>query len=449
MSASIVHAIGCIKRNVAHCLSEAAIEQACHEAGYRWRRRTLGPAQTVWAFALQVLHGNVACTHAVRLAQLTCSAAAYCDARIRLPLQVLQRIVELTSQAAGRGATVALWRGHRTWLVDGSSFSMPDTPALQARFGQSGAQQPGCGFPVAHLLALFDAASGLLLQAEALPLRTHDAAHLSAGLAKLARGDVLVGDRGFASYVHLALLLQAGLQGVFRIHQRQLVSFRRDRRLSGRQPKGTKATHANSRLIAKLGRFDQVVEYDKPATRAKWLTPAGYAALAETIRVRELRYYTKVRGFRTRVVTLVTTLLDEKLYPLDDMAELYRRRWEVETNFAHLKTTMHMDVLRCHTVEGVLKELAIYMLVYNLTRMVMLAGAKNQGVLPQRVSFVDALRWLAQACQGDVELELHVNGLRPHRIEPRAYKRRGKPYDLLNKPRRQLIQQLLAKPLTN
>jgi hypothetical protein len=449
MSASIVHAVNCIKRNVAHCLSQAAIEEACHEAGYCWRQRTLGPAQTVWAFALQVLHGNVACAHAVRLAQLTCSAAAYCDARMRLPLQVLKRIVELTSQAAGRGAPVALWHGHRTWLVDGSSFSMPDTPALQAHFGQSGAQQAGCGFPTAHLLALFDAATGLLLQAQALPLRTHEAAHLSRALAKLTPGDVLVGDRGFASYVHLARLLQAGLHGVLRIHQRQLVSFRRDRRLTGRQPQGTKATHANSRLIAKRGRFDQVVEYHKPATCPQWLTPADYAALPETIRVRELRYHTKVRGFRTRVVTLVTTLLDDKLYPLKDLAELYRQRWEVETNFAHLKTTMRMDVLRCQSVDGVLKELAMYTLVYNLTRLVMLSGAESQDVPLQRVSFVDALRWLAQACEHEVELVLRVNRLRPHRIEPRAYKRRRKQYDLLSKPRRQLIQQLLAKPVRN
>src|SRR5438105_2613406 len=134
MSASIVHAIERIKRNVAACLTEASIVQACRDLNYTWRERTLGPAQTVWAFLLQVLHGNTACVHTVRLAQLTCSAAAYCEARARLPLAVLEQILKQTCQAARRACSVPRWHGHRTFLVDGSSFSMPDTPELQAHF---------------------------------------------------------------------------------------------------------------------------------------------------------------------------------------------------------------------------------------------------------------------------------------------------------------------------
>ena len=160
MSASIVEAVARIKRNVAQCLTEASIEQACLEVGHSWRDRTLGPAQTVWAFLLQVLHGNAACAHLIRLAELACTAAAYCEARRRLPLAVLKHILQQTCQAARRSCSAPRWHGHRTFYLDGSSFSMPDTPALQARFGQSGQQQPGCGFPTAHLLAMFDAASG-------------------------------------------------------------------------------------------------------------------------------------------------------------------------------------------------------------------------------------------------------------------------------------------------
>ncbi|HEY2895266.1 MAG TPA: IS4 family transposase, partial [Pirellulales bacterium] len=341
------------------------------------------------------------------------------------------------------------WHGHRTFLVDGSSFSMPDTPDLHAYFGQSGRQQSGCGFPSAHLLAMFDAASGLLIRAVALPLRTHDMSQVTQLHPELSAGDLLVGDRGFSSYAHLALLLLANLQGVFRVHQRQLVSFRRDRRLRGKQPRGTVARHAFSRLIRKLGRFDQIVEYTKPNILPKWMDAACYGALPETIRVRELRYHTKVRGFRTRGITLVTTLLDAREYPAEELAALYRRRWEIETDFAHLKTTMNLDVLRCKTVAGVLKELAVYALVYNLARLVMLAAADTQKAPLAQISFVDALRWLAEACDHHPAIQLHVNPHRPERLEPRVRKRRPKEYPLMKLPRRQLRQLLLTQRDTN
>ena len=163
----------------------------------------------------------------------------------------------------------------------------------------------------------------------------------------------------------------------------------------------------------KLGRYDQIVQYRQPPVCPRWMTAEQFAALPETIEVRELRFWTRRRGFRTRVVTLVTTLLDAQAYPADELAALYGRRWEIETNFRHLKTTMRMDVLHCHSVEGVLKELCMFALVYNLVRLVMLAAAREQQLPHQRLSFIDALRWLASACKHTAELELHVNPRRP------------------------------------
>jgi hypothetical protein len=144
-------------------------------------------------------------------------------------------------------------------------------------------------------------------------------------------------------------------------------------------------------------------------------------------------------------MTLVTTLLDADVYPAEELAALYGRRWEVETNFAHLKTTMRMDVLHCQTVDGVLKELCMFALVYNLVRLAMLAAAREQHLPHQRLSFVDALRWLASACQRRTELELLNNPRRPGRYEPRVKKRRPKPYKFLRQPRCQLRQQLAAQ----
>ena len=179
--------------------------------------------------------------HVVRLAGLRTSAEAYCAARARLPLAALERLLERTTRAAHRSCHEPRWLGHRTFFADGSGCSLADTEELQNHFGQSGQQRRGCGFPQAHLLAMFDAATGLVVQLLAAPLRTHDQSQVAQLHPELSAGDILVADRGFTSYVHLALILGRNLHAVFRAHQRQLMSFRRDRRLSGRQPRGTVA----------------------------------------------------------------------------------------------------------------------------------------------------------------------------------------------------------------
>lgn len=448
MLASIPNAIARIKRNVAEFLSAAMIETACRELGHKWRMRELGPAQTIWAFLLQVLHGNTACSHVIRLAQLGCSETAYCNARGRLPLAVYQRVLEQTSQAAQRSFREPRWHGHRTFFADGTGFSMSDTKELQKHFGQPVAQREGCGFPVGKLLAMFDAATGLLVKMFPARGQTHDLSQATLLHPELQAGDVLVADAGFASYAHLALLLRRKLHGVIRIHARQLVSFRKDRKLVGNSSKDTTALYAKSRLVRKLGRFDQVVEHIKGAKRPRWMTAEEYAALPKSLTVRELRYWTCQRGFRTRRVTLVTTLLDAETYSLDELATLYGRRWEIETNFRHLKTTMRMDVLHCQTVQGVLKELIMFALVYNLVRLVMLAASREQHVPHQRLSFVDAVRWLESACEHEPELALLINRQRPGRFEPRVQKRRPKAYPMMIRTRCQQRQWLRKQRVT-
>ena len=240
------------------------------------------------------------------------------------------------------------------------------------------------------------------------------------------------------SFVHLILLQIRGVFGLFRTHQKQIVSFDKGRK-SGEKGLPT------SKWVKRLGRHDQLVEYVKPKERPKWMTAEEFAALPETILVREIRYSIRIPGRRTRQVTLSTTLLDPVKYPAAELAKLYGRRWEIETNFQHLKTTLKMDVLHCKTTEGVAKELTMYALVYNLIRLVMLESARRQKVAVERISFVDAARWLAQAMQCEAEappLRLRVNLHRPNRVEPRARKRRPKEYDLLNKPRQELQKRL-------
>ncbi|MEX0702346.1 MAG: IS4 family transposase, partial [Planctomycetales bacterium] len=325
---------------------------------------------TVHAFLSQILHGNTACNEVPHLMGQSFTGRAYGLARARLPLELFDRLLT----EVGRCLKVcrdeaARWCGHRVWLLDGSGCSMPDTPELQEAFGQPGSQQPGCGFPVAHLLLLFHFGTGLLQKMLVDPLRTHDLAHAHRLHSELEPGDVLVGDRGFCSYAHLALLLQGGWHGLFRVHQRMLVDFRKGRMHVPPSPpfprrKGITGL-PRSRWVRWLGTCDQVVEYFEPRQRPRWMSAEDYAALPDSIFVRELRYRVEAPGCRTREIVLVTTLLDAERYSAEELAALYGQRWQIETHLAHLKTTLGMDVLRCQSLAGVHKELRMFALVYN------------------------------------------------------------------------------------
>jgi hypothetical protein len=434
-----------IRQDPARYLDRPIVERACREVGHRWRRGLLAPFQTVHWFLLQVLNGNTALVHVTTLAKKAFTDSAYSQARTRLPLAVFRSLLRHLLARFVPAAEDHTWRGHRTFLVDGSGFSMPDTPELQRAFGQPGNQKPGCGFPVAKMLALFHAGTGLLIEVLTAPLRSHDMAHAQDVHPALRPDDVLVGDRGFCSFAHLALLAARGVHAVFRIHQRQIVDFTPNRPHARRGRKDVDAGLPHSRWLRQLGPLDQVVEWSKPQARPEWMSAEAFAALPRTIRVRELRYRVAQAGFRTRSVTLVTTLLDAQSYPASALAELDFARWTVETNLRHLKTTMKMDVLRCRTEEGVLKELTVYALVYNLVRMVMVEAARRQRVAVDRVSFIDAMRWLLDAEPGEDLPRLKVNPHRPGRVEPRSLKRRMKEYDLMKKPRAELRKGLLSQ----
>ena len=437
-----------LRQDIAAHLSPESILSASRAAGHRWRKCILNPAAIVHWFVIQVLHGNTSLEHVARLGDGLFTSSAYCLARALLPLAVFQNVLyDVIKALIPETHAEGLWRGHRTFLSDGSSFSMPDTPELQKQFGQSGAQKPGCGFPVANILALFHAGTGVLLKVMVTPLRSHEMASVSGIHPALEPGDVLIVDRGLSSFAHLALLVRGGVEAVFRMHQRQIVDFTPNRPHARPGAKRAAKGLPRSRWLRSLGVLDQVVEWFKPEERPEWMTVEQYAELPETLTVRELRYDVGRPGFRTRTVTLVTTLLDAEAYPLDALAEVYGARWRVELNLRHLKTTMKMDVLKCKTVDGVLKELTIYAIVYNLVRVVMLEAARRQGVDVERISFVDALRWLCQAKPGEELPKLVVNPDRPGRYEPRAKKRRPKQYDLMNKPRSVLRKGLLAASL--
>src|SRR5579875_914707 len=230
---------------------ESAVDDICRQLGHRWRRDALlRPFTTILWFVLPILHGNTALTHITLKARRAFTESAYCQARSRLPLAVFRAVLRFVIRAlVPRTEGEGLWRGHRTFLIDGSSFSMPDTPELQQHFGQPGGQAPGCGFPVAKILALFHAGTGWLLDVIAAPLRTHEMSQVDDVHPALRPGDVLVSDRGVCSFPHLALLLGRGVHAVFRAPQKQIVDFTPGRPHVGRRDKKAPAGRPRSRWL--------------------------------------------------------------------------------------------------------------------------------------------------------------------------------------------------------
>jgi hypothetical protein len=258
-----------------------------------------------------------------------------------------------------------------------------------------------------------------------------------------------VADRGLCSYAHLALLVRAGVHAVRRVGARQIVDFTPGRPFVKPSVRRTSAVKGvpRSRWLTALGIHDQLVVWLKPKTCPSWLTREALAALPDSLVLREVRYHISTPGFRTRHITLVTTLLDAESYRVADLAELYRQRWQVETSRAHLKTTMQMEVVHCKTVSGVLKELTVFAIVYNLVRMVMWHSARLQHLGVERISFLDALRWLSAPSTGIPLGALIGNPIRPKRVEPRVKKRRPKSFPLMITPRQALRQQLIHQEL--
>jgi hypothetical protein len=439
-----------IKEDLRAFLPDRTIHRACRQAGHRWRERVFGPVATIHLFILQILNFNTAMTHLRHLGKKAVKAPAYCRARMRLPLAVLQALLVESSAAMREASSSAegLWCGLRAYLVDGSSTIAPDTPDSQKAFGQPKGCKAGCGFPIPKVLGLFDAFSGLMMQVLGFPLYTHEQSKVWMLHPLLGAGDLLVGDRGFCSFAHLAMLFSRGVHGLFRMHQKVIVDFRPHRRHRRSSRKGQRAADKGvpySKFIKRLGKWDHVVEWFKPTSKPKWMSAEQYAALPPSLLVRELRVVLPNKGQRTRVLTIATTLLDPALYPKEKILDLYGVRWQVETHFAQLKTQLNMRKVKSKTSEGVLKELTVYALVYNLIHLVMVKAAQRQGVQPHRISFIDTVRWLLSATPGEELPDLVINPHRPDRHEPRVIKDLQDTYTKMPRSRAELRKELKNK----
>jgi Transposase DDE domain len=403
---------------------------------------------TIKTFFTQCLAQDHSCRTAVATAKahgwLPPSAspdtAAYCRARDALAADGLQQAVEHTAQALDAGVSdVHLWMGRQVHVVDGTGIALPDTEANQDDYPQPSQQKPGCGFPVLRLVAFMSLATGAVSRYRLGNLHDHEQRLFQDLRTHLKAHDMVLGDRNFGTFANLVLLKRQGADGVFRRHQ---------------------ARGTGVQTLKRLGQDDALVRWRAPHHyRPPWLDAS--VDLPQTIVVREVSFQVTQRGFRTRSVTLVTTLLDAKTYPAWALAELYLKRWRMELWLRDIKITMDMEMLRTKTPARVRAELAMFLVGYNLIRTVLFDAAKVSEARLEQLSFKSALMrfglwcarlghgielvaWLREYSGMLSDLSRDLNPDRPGRYEPRVVKRRPKPFPRMQQPRQVLREKVLT-----
>jgi hypothetical protein len=425
------------------CLPPGLLSQA--DEGPNSRQRIYSIRRTFWGFLYQVLNPGCSCREVVTqiqaffrlhtLGPVDGGTSGYCQARGRLPLDTLQRLRVAVAAHADRLLPHAQqrWYGLCPKVIDGTGVSLPDTTKNQRAYPQSRSQKPGCGFPLMKLVGLFSLSSGVLLAYAKGNKHQSELTLLQQFLDAFKPRDLAIADRGFCSYVLIALFGLRQVHSLFRLHQARSADLRQGQR---------------------LGKHDRLFTWRRPKQKPRYLPDSVWKLIPEELAVRVLRFQLAVPGFRVKSLTLVTTLVEAQAYPAEALARLYARRWRIELWFRDLKTSLGMEVLSCQSPHMVHKELEMFFIAYNLIRALGAQASALHDVPMERISFkgtVDASRQfslaIAQARSQKQQRELVAELLcvlaldavpeRPGRREPRAVKRRPKPYPLLNKPRHQ------------
>lgn len=413
-------------------------------------------AVVVWGFLGQVLRDGkeascqaaVACIVAYRTwrneATPTANTGDYCRARAKLPVAALRDLTVLVAEdLEDQAERKWLWKNRHAKLIDGFTFTMPDTPENQDEFPSPKSQKAGVGLPIARTVAIVSLATGCVMGLALGPYagkETGESALLRQLLDSLKPGDIAVMDRYYCSFMMIALLQSKQVQVCARIHHKRHVDFRRGRR---------------------LGKCDHVLTWTKPSC-PKWMDQATYESIPETLKLRELRYQVVEPGRRTKQLTIVTTFLDEEAHTKEDIADLYGFRWNIELDIRSIKQSLHLCHVRCKSPEMVRKEIWMTLLGYNLIRTTAAAAALLHDKLPRQISFTATCQYVLASwtsfAREQVAAELvaaYIRTLlrriaecevanRPGRLEPRVIKRRLQGYKLMQEPRDVLKARLLA-----
>ena len=419
------------------------------QTGALSRRRLFSKENTFWAFLSQILDADGGCQEVVRKIQAVAalkstsipssSTAAYCKARQKFKSSELENIFSHTSFRSQQEIESSQFNNRRVVVVDGTGVSMPDTPENQTTWPQQKNQTPGCGFPQARICACFCLHTGILLSYKLGNKKSSELPLLRKQSKTFKEGDIFLGDKGFCSYFDVFSFKDRGIDSVITLARR------------------IPATESNSLKV--LGENDLLMTWKKP----KWNKRSSYSKddlehFPKEILLRQIKVTVNHTGFRTKEFYIITTLLDAVKYPAIEITELYLQRWDVELFFRDIKTTMGMDVLRCKTPEMVRKEILMHFIAYNCIRLLMMESIKRKGLTECRVSFKGSVQAIRQwepllnqiTISRDRQLKLmaslydsiadYVVTERPGRREPRCVKRRPKPYQLLTKPRDQMIE---------
>lgn len=389
------------------------------------RERLYPPTTTLSLFLTQCMNNDSSCQNAVNshtvervfngLKPCSTKTGGYCKARQRLPLEMIMSLTKQTGNMVNRQLPAAWkWRHRNVKLVDGTTITMPDTTKNQKIYPQQRTQKPGLGFPIARMVAVICLSSGVVLDAAMSAIRGKGAgehALFRQLLNCFESGDIVLADRYYCSYFLISKLLERGLDVVFQQHGVRKTDFRKGRQLSVR---------------------DHVVCWEKPKAMPNWMTREEYNLFPDTLTLRETKTNKKI---------IVTSLLCDKETPKKELGKLYYQRWNVELDLRNIKTTLGMDVLSCKTPEMNLKEMWVYFLAYNLIRLIMAEAATQAGIKPREISFKHSLQlwlmWSRKTQRHDDTQILFMLiaqqrvGDRPGRTEPRAVKRRPKPFSLL------------------
>jgi hypothetical protein len=427
-------------------LDAGKVMDALARAGISFRERIFSPMVTLWAWLSQVgAREHSCCRDAVgrvladRVArgEKRCSTdtASYCEARGRLQEKMIADLAREIGQGLHRQAPLGwLWHGRPVNIVDGSTATAASTDENQAEYPQSRNQKAGLGFPILRFVVVLSLSVGTVLECAIGACRgkkTGEQSLFRQIWDALQPGDIVLGDRLYDSYRDTALLKARGIDVLFGKNSSRSCDFRRGRR---------------------LGPTDHVVTWKKPRYDAlRFDSREEWEALPEEIEVREVQVTVRRTGYRTRTITVVTTLLDGDLYSATEITDLFGERWHCELDLRSIKQALGMHHLRCETPEMVRKELWMHLLAYNLIRVRMAQAAAAHGASPRRLSFTAARILLhnfaphLSTSRGDeyrrLEAELleaiaHERvGARPGRKEPRAIKKRSNSFSYLTKPR--------------
>lgn len=411
-------ALARVKESLEQCLPEDFILKTCKSLGYTWRKRKLNPALSVHLFLLQLLAG-VALRGLRHVGNISISAQALCKARQRLPLKLFQQLVE--NVLPEDFSVTAKYKGKKVWIADGMSFLVNDTGELSKKYGKSKNQRGlSRGYPTPKLLTLLEAGAGFIRKAIILPYWGQEFSCLSRLFKSIGAGGLLIGDRGLVSFAHLALLIAQGVHGCFQLPRGKVVYNR-----------GKGCRHLHKRL----GKQDILVNWTA-TRRPKWMSKQRWKNISgQTLTLRQIAFRITRKGFRTHWAWIITTLLDPKEYPAQELIDLYAQRWQIEVHFRDLKCTLKMKKISAQSIKGVQKEVMAFILLYNLIRKVMQEAAKRQGVPPDRISFTDAMQWLLYAPPGSELPDLVVNPKRKRATQPRRVKKGRHRFPQLNQSR--------------